>query len=296
MPRISIQKELPYTQKISLLKLLERLGNQQIVPYMSQNLLYPLPDRLLQDKEFLSRYLLLTATLDQQADSSSARNTVIQLYNQYGSDFFLKPDHFVDRLNMVLKIVRMHYKPKTRVVRVKHEAIGFLRVGGYLLSLINLTELHGGLLPYFSKCNSPQNLLRTLSSDPFINGLLYEKATRMYVGWLSHPNLWINVSNGKWKVWDIPMVVNGHVCKVLARTGFLSDVLVESVKTMIVKARDERRRIENIVRQIHPRGDYFMIDTGAFYVGITYCDEWNPKCERCPISKECARNTEFRAY
>lgn len=189
MPRVSTQRKLPYSQKISLLKLLEGVGNQQITSYMSQNLLYPLPAQLLQDKEFLSRYLLLAATLDQQADSSSARNTVIQLYNQFGSDFFLKPNIFIERLHAVLKTVGMHYKPKTRVVRIKHEAIGFLRIGGYLLSLINLTNLHGGLLPYFSKSKSPKDLLHTFLSDPFINGILYEKATRMYVGWLSHPNL-----------------------------------------------------------------------------------------------------------
>jgi len=296
MPRISIQKRLSYTQKITLLKLLESVGNQNIIPYMNRNLLYPISTELLQNKEFLSRYLLLAATLDQQADSASARMTVIQLYDNYGSDFFLKPRFYIDNLHAVLSIVRAHYKPKTRVIRLKHEAIGFLRVGGYLLSLINITKLYGGLLPYFSRCNSPQNLLDTLLADPFINGILYEKATRMYVGWLSHPNLWINVSNGKWKASSLPMVVNGHVCKVLARTGFLSDVLVESTKTMIVKARDERRRIERHVKQAYPNGDHFMIDTGAFYIGITYCDERNPKCEKCPISRVCARNTNFRAY
>jgi len=296
MPRISIRKTLSYAQKIEFLRSLEKIGNEQIILYIKQNLLYPLSDQLLQNKEFLSRYFLLTATLDQQADSISARKTVIQLYNRYGSDFFLKPDRFINQLYAILNIVKMHYKPKTRVVRVKHEAIGFLRVGGYLLSLINLTKLHGGLLPYFSKCGSPQILLKTLLSDPFINGILYEKATRMYVGWLSHPNLWVDISDGKWRKWDIPMIVNGHVCKVLARAGFLSDVLVENTKNMIVKARNERTRIERDVKEVLPKGDYFMIDSGAFYIGITYCDEQTPKCKRCPINKKCKRNIKFRAY
>jgi len=296
MPRVSIQKGLSYTQKITLLKLLESVGDQSIIPYMNRNLLYPVSTKLLQNKEFLSRYLLLVATLDQQADSASARETVIQLYNKYSSDFFLKPHRYIDNLHAVLNIVRAYYKPRTRVIRLKHEAAGFLRVGGYLLSLINITKLYGGLLPYFSRCNSPQNLLDTLLVDPFINGILYEKAARMYVGWLSHPKLWINISNGKWKVSSLPMVVNGHVCKVLARTGFLPDVLVENKKTMIVEARKDRERVERCVKQVYPIGDYFMIDTGAFYMGIAYCDEWSPKCEKCPISKVCARNTKFRAY
>jgi len=156
--------------------------------------------------------------------------------------------------------------------------------------------MHGGLLLYFRRGLSPQNFLATLITDPFINGILYEKAARMYVGWLSHPKLWIDISNGKWRVSSIPMVVNGHVCKVLARSGFLSDILVENTKTMIVKARDERKRIENSVREVYPAGDCFMIDTGAFYVGITYCDEKKPRCEECPINTICARNKEFRAY
>ena len=296
MPRVLVQKRISSEQKIRVLELLEKIGNQRIIPYMKQNLLYPLSTQLLQNKEFLSRYLLLAATLDQQADSLSAKRTVVQLYNQYGPGFFLRPHRYIDQLYRVLNTVTKYYKPKTRFIRLKHEAVGFLRVGGYLLSLINITERYGGLLPYFSSCSSPQNLLDTLLSDPFISGILYEKAARMYVGWLSHPNLWIDISSSKWEVSSIPMVVNGHVCKVLARTGFLSDVLVEDEDTMIVKARNERRRIESDVKRIYPTGDHFMIDTGAFYIGITYCDEKNPKCRRCPIGKNCAKNLEFRAY
>jgi len=296
MPRVIIKKTLSSEKQTALLKMLEDIGNRYLIPYMSQNLLYPLSNQLLQNKEFLSRYLLLAATLDQQADSASARNTVVQLYKQYGSDFFLKPDHFIDKLIAVLSVVKKHYKPKTRVIRVRHEAIGFMRVGCYLLCLINLIKIHGGLLSYFSKFNSPQDLLKALLANPFISGILYEKASRMYVGWVSHPNLWINVSNGKWKTSSIPMVVNGHVCKVLARSGFLPDILVEDTKKMIVKAEDERKRIEKYVELLYPTGDRFMIDSGSFYIGITYCDERIPMCNECLISTICSKNTEFRAY
>lgn len=295
MPRVNVPRRLS-TQKVNLLKLLEDIGRQVIIPHMNQTLLYPLHKQHLYDKEFLSRYLLLAATLDQQADSPSARRTVVEIYRQFGVDFFLNPQAYVGGLQPVLGIVRAIYRPKTRVIRIKHGAICFLRVGGYLLSLINLTNQYGGLLQYFSIYQSPKDLLDALLNNVFISGILYEKATRMYVGWISHPDLWIDISGGKWKVSDIPMVVNGHVCKILARSGFLPNVLVENTTKMIVKAENERGGIENLVKTIYPGGDYFMIDTGAFYIGINYCDEINPSCVRCPINNICAKNTAFRAY
>jgi len=93
-------------------------------------------------------------------------------------------------------------------------------------------------------------------------------------------------------------VVNGHVCKLLARTGFLSDVLVENTNNMIVKAREERRRIENLIKNTYPNGDFFMIDSGAFIIGITYCREKEPNCAECPLEAKglCRKNVQIRAY
>jgi hypothetical protein len=63
----------------------------------------------------------------------------------------------------------------------------------------------------------------------------------------------------------IPMVVNGHVVKILARTGFLESVHVERER-MIVEAEKERLRIEKEVRTIKSDGDMFSIDYGAFLI------------------------------
>lgn len=208
----------------------------------------------------------------------------------------MNPIRFIKKLYDVLNVVNEYYKPKTRIIKISKGGIGLLRIGGYLLALINIEHKYKDLISYFSKCKSPQNLLYTLRKDPLIGGILYEKAARMYTGWLTHPYLWINISHSTWSVSNIPMVINGHVCKVLARTGFLPDVRVEDDKNMIVRARDERTRIEKEIRELYPTGDFFMIDFGAFYIGLTYCDEKTPNCSNCQINNLCAKNTQFRAY
>lgn len=296
MPRIRVSKTLSFHEKQSLLKILEDFGNAKFNSYMQESLLYPLSPHLLKDKEFLSRYLLFSAILDQQADSASARTTVIQIYNNCGTNFFLNPSNYLTKLYDVIRLASRHYIPKARVMRMKTEGFLLLRIGGFLLSLTNIVGQYGSLLQYFGQAPSPRDLLNLILNDVLLKGLLYEKAARMYTGWISHPNLWINISSGKWKVYEIPMAINGHVCKVLARSGFLSDVLVENTETMIVKAEDERNRIENEVSYIRSITDRFMIDFAAFYIGISYCKEQQPLCINCPINPLCNKDIRFRAY
>jgi len=288
MPRVSVSGQLTRPQKHMLLRELEGLGSRQITPHMLNSLLHPLQAQLIQDREFLSRYLLLAATLDQQADSKSARETTVQLYTRYGNDLFLRPGRYLDDLYNIVGFSTQYYKPKTRILRMKAEGLILLRVGGYLLTLVNVEKRYGGLLAYLSQASSPRGLLNMVLNDTLLKGILYEKAARMYTGWVSHPKLWINISSGAWSVYEIPMVVNGHVCKVLARSGFLPDVLVESTSNMIVKAEDERSRIERAVQQ-YSTYDGFMVDFGAFYIGISYCDERKPNCNICPVNKLCIK-------
>ncbi len=117
----------------------------------------------------------------------------------------------------------------------------------------------------------------------------------MYVGWVCHPNLYIDVFNGQVPLNSIPMVVDGHVCKVLARTGFLPTVLIEEKKP-IVKAEDERSKIEMHVKTKYSYGDFFAIDYGAFYIGINYCKETSPQCSKCPVDDLYRKNVQVRAY
>lgn len=189
-----------------------------------------------------------------------------------------------------------HYKPKTRVIRMRKEGVILLRVGGYVLALTNVTHKNETLIDYLKSFRSPKGLLDGLMSDVFFGGLFYEKALRMYIGWVTHPQLYIDVFDGRVKVSNIPMVVNGHVCKVLARTGFMSSVLIEDKSRPIVIAEKERDNIEKLIRHYYPDGDYFMIDYGAFYIGFNICYEENPSCEKCPITNCCKKNTRVRAY
>lgn len=263
---------------------------------MNQKLLRVLNGSDLQNKEFMARYLLLAATLDQQADSESAKDTVVKIYTTYGADLILYPNKYMHNLYNTIKLVKPIYKPKTRALRMKNKTVLLLRIDCFPLVIENVQNIQGGLIKYFSQAATPRNLLDLILTDPLLSGLLYEKAARMYTGWIPHPNLWINISSGRWVPADIPMPIDGHVCKVLSRAGFLSQVLVEDTQKYIVKAEDERNNIEREVGKIYPEGDRVMIDFGAFYTGVYYCEEENPNCAECPINTLCLKNTQFRAY
>lgn len=295
MPRIPLT-QLATEEKISLLTLLEQIGKKNMKKDLYENLLYILPEELLQNKEFLSRYLLLAAVLDQHADSSSARETVVKIYETYGKDFFTKPQEYISKFDNIMNLVLQHYKPKVRVLRVKKEGAIIWRVGGYMISLINITKQYSSLTNYLKTFENPLQMLNNILHNPLIRGLLYEKAARMYIAWITHPQLYVNISDSTWTPDTIPMVINGHVCKVLARTGFLQSVLIESKDRPIVKAEEERNKIERLIKTLYHKGDYFAIDYGAFYIGLNYCSEKNPKCSNCPLNNTCKKNTQIRAY
>ena len=293
--------ELAKPDKIRLLKALEQIGKNNIRNDLYSSLLQILPQSMLKDKEFLSRYLLLAAILDQQADSGSARKTVVEIYRKYGDPFFTNPRKFLNNFDSVMSLALKIYQPKMRISRIKKEGIVLMRLGGFLLALLSLERQHGRLATYLKSLRNPQNMLSAMLNDRYLKGLLYEKAARMYVGWITHPNLYVNIFDGSVSLSSIPMPIDGHVCKVFARTGFLDTVLVEEKgkgenKKFIVRADHERKRIERMVHKYYPQGDYFMIDYGAFYVGINCCKETSPRCNKCPVNRICLRNTFVRAY
>ncbi len=294
MPRISL-KPLSNVQRNQLLKNLEKIGFKHLKNDLYNTLLSNLPSNLLSDKEFLARYLLLAAILDQQAESNTAKITILEIYKKSNGDFFFNPRRYVSKFDSILLVAANLYRPKMRVLRVSKEGIILWRIGGYIITIENIISKYGSLIGYLAGFKNPRDMFNGLRANPFISGLLYEKATRLYVGWVSHPNLFVDISSNKWSPSDIPMVINGHVCKVLARTGFLRDVLVEK-DTLIVQASNERKRIEREVVTLYPGGDYFSIDYGCFYIGINYCFEREPNCRECPLRNLCKRNTFVRAY
>ncbi len=293
-PKVKLKSLNNRTKRI-LLERLECIGKERLKADLRESLLHPLNDELIKNKEFLSRYLLLGAVLDQQAESKSARDVVVTIYDEFGIDFFSNPKEYVIKVYDVFEKIRDIYKVKSRVIRMKKEGVLLLRIGGYLLTLINIENKYRSFIKYLKSFRTPRSLLNGILNDILLGGLLYEKAARMYVGWVTHPDLYVSVY-GRIPVNTIPLVINGHVCKVLARTGFLDSVLIEDKKRPIVKAEDERKNIEMLTRMYYSQGDYFMIDYGAFYVGIKYCDETQPKCNRCPINELCLKNINVRAY
>ena len=78
MPRISL-KPLSNVQRNQLLKNLEKIGFKHLKNDLYNTLLSNLPSNLLSDKEFLARYLLLAAILDQQAESNTAKITILEI-------------------------------------------------------------------------------------------------------------------------------------------------------------------------------------------------------------------------
>jgi len=294
MPTYKPTTLLSAPQKQLLLQQLEAHGQSQMQVEWQHMLQRLLPSDS-HNGEFLARYLLLTAVLDQQADSISARETVTNLYHTYGSTFFLSPQNYLNQMHNLIRFTKSFYKPKTPVLGIRNEGITLLRIGGYLLSLLNISQAYSSLLNFLSQSSSPIQLLRHILADDLLGGLLYDRAARLYTGWISHPTL-VNLSKGKWHVSTIPMVVNGHVCKVFSRSGFLNSVSVENFESMIIEPEYMRDQIDNQVKSVYQVGDHFMIDYGAFHIGINFCGEASPSCDNCPIQNICLKNTRFRAY
>jgi hypothetical protein len=297
MPIIQIQRVLAENEKRQLIEKLEEIGRSNIYKDIQETLLRGLSEEAVSNKEFLVRYLLLAAVLDQQADSESARRTVKEIYSNYGVDFFLKTEKYLPHVNEVVELALKTYKPKVRVLRMKKEGITLLRVGGYMLAVQNLSLRYGSLLDYYRLFKNPRELLeKGILRETMLKGLLYEKASRLYVGWITHPLLPVRIYGEGVEKSKIPMVVDGHVAKVMARAGLLSEVSVENKENMIIKAEKERSKIEEEVINAKPSGDPFLVDYGAFYIGIKYCREKEPECHKCPLNTICRRNIEIRAY
>jgi len=296
MPIVKISNVLQIENKKLLLDMLEEIGSKNIIEDLKKTLLGVLSIELLNNKEFLTRYLLLAAILDQQAESESARQTVKRIFQNYGYGFFMSPQEYFNKIHEIVRFALNTYSPKARVIRMKKEGITFLRIGGFMLTVYNLSHRFGGLVEYFKRYENPITLLnKGILEEPLLSGLLYEKAARLYVGWITHPQLFVKIYGESIPRNSIPMVINGHVTKVLTRTGFLNSVHIEKER-MIVEAEEERPRIEKEVKIVKPHGDIFFIDYGAFLIGIKYCHEETPNCKQCPLDTICLKNITFRAY
>jgi hypothetical protein len=105
-----------------MLNILQEVG-KVLQPLDLSACLTGLPEDVKQDKEKITRFLLLVALLDQQAESKSARNTAVNLYQTYGSCLFPNPQAYFSQMQDLVSFTRSFYQPKTRVLRMKSEGM-----------------------------------------------------------------------------------------------------------------------------------------------------------------------------
>lgn len=189
-----------------------------------------------------------------------------------------------------------------------------LRVGGFLIFELQLNYKNRSLYQELSLCSTPKEAFEYLYKSSIIKSLLRDKAARMFLSWIGHPDLGIDVSQGKWKKSDFLMPVDGHVGKVFARTGMLNEIHRESSRKDIIEALRMRDDIQSLV--VKKDFDPVMVDHGAFILGYWCCSDQqeNASCLACfkvtnceikeliecdgicPLTKFCRKNMRWRAY
>ena len=298
-----------------MLDILESVG-KKLQPLELKEIIGQLPKELISDREKLTRFLLLVAFLDQQAESPTARSTAIKIYEVSGDDLFYEPKKALINLNKLVPL-KNGYKISLAIGRVLPRFGWFvLRVGGFLIYEMTLNK--ASLSKKIGKCSTPLEAVNFLHSNPVVESILRDKAVRMYISWIGHPDLGIDVSEGAWNRSSFLMPVDGHVGKIFSRTGMVSQVIHErrrgkSPRWNIISASKMRPLIQEIVSSYGR--DPIMVDHGAFQVGFNCCPDnlegiccdscSKLSCEvrgrinyppRCVISQCCKRNLTWRAY
>ena len=315
MARSPVGKRASHSDTEAMLDILESVG-KKLQPLELKEIIGQLPKELVSDREKLTRFLLLVAFLDQQAESPTARSTAVKIYVVFGDDLFYKPKDTLIRLDKLVPL-KSGYKISPAIGRVLPRFGWFvLRVGGFLVyeMMLNKTRLSEKL----GQCKTPTEAINFLHSNPIVESILRHKAVRMYISWIGHPDLGIDVSDGTWDRSSFLMPVDGHVGKVFSRTGMVSQIIHErkkgkSPRWNIISASQMRPLIQEVVSSYGK--DSIMVDHGAFQVGYNCCPDnlegiccdscSKLSCEvrekvnyptRCVLSKHCKRNCTWRAY
>jgi hypothetical protein len=298
-----------------MLQILEAIG-RNLQSKELEDLLTKLPKELLNDKEKIIRFLLLTAFLDQQAESPTARTTAVRIYEIFGNDLFDNPIKVLHDLNKLASI-KSEYKISPAVGRVMPRFAWFvLRVGGFLAYELMLNGRP--LLDELSSCATPIDAVAKLQENATVESVLRDKAARMYISWVGHPELNIDISSNKWNKSDFLMPVDGHVGKVFCRTGMVHEVIHEgkpdsSLRWNVIIAADMRDSIQRLVNSFHK--DTIMVDQGAFQVGLNCCpdnlkgiccdkcskltckvNQSSTKDRKCVLAHLCKQNLTWRAF
>lgn len=248
--------------------------------------------------------------------SPTARTTAVRIYKLFGDDLFNNPKSVLIDLNKLMPLGDC-YKISLAIGRVLPRFGWFvLRVGGFLIyeMVINQTKLSEKL----GKCSTPSEAVNFLHNNSLVESILRDKAARMYISWVGHPDLGIDISNGSWSRSDFLMPVDGHVGKIFSRTEMIAEVIHERKKDRssrwnIIIASNMRNQIQQLVSNYGK--DPIMVDHGAFQIGFNCCpDNLEGICcdscsklfckarenttypNKCVLSEHCKRNTVWRAY
>jgi len=132
LTKSSVGKEASDKDNRLMIGILERVG-RILQPLEIAQITDILPKELSSDKEKLTRFLLLTAFLDQQAESPSARKTAIGIYKMFREDLFFKPQKCLMQMDKLVPL-KDEYKISPAIGRVLPRFGWFvLRVGGFLI-------------------------------------------------------------------------------------------------------------------------------------------------------------------
>jgi len=316
LTRSPVGREAPQTEINSAIHVLERVGHV-LEPADLNKTIAGLPSEVAADKERISRFLLLSAILDQQAESPTARKTAIEIHGIFGDDLFYAPRTVMLNFQKLVPL-KADYKISPSIGRVLPR-FGWivLRVGAFLIYEMTLNNRK--LSEELRRCETPTDALHFLYSSPVLESILRDKAVKMYISWVGHPDLGIDVSNGRWRKNDFEMPVDGHVGKIFSRTGMVKEIIHEAKKGKdarwnIISASQMRPSIQTVVNE--HSGDCIMVDHGAFRLGINCCPDnlQGIACDSCPrtgtcmikdeidcsgvclLSDFCKRNLTWRAY
>lgn len=316
MARSHVGEESPEPETISMLDILEHIG-RQLQPLELNRLVNSLPEELVLDRERLTRFLLLVSFLDQQAESPTARRTAIDIHRAFGDDLFSNPVNCLLKINDLVSL-KGNYKVSPAIGRVLPRFGWFvLRVGGFLVYEMMLNRMR--LSDRLGQCRTPREAVNFLHSNHLVESILRNKAARMYISWVGHPDLGIDVSGGRWDRSLFEMPVDGHVGKIFSRTGMVAEVIHERKKGKtprwnIIFASQMRPMIQSLVGGLGR--DCVMVDHGAFQVGYHCCPDnlEGMGCDDCPrkyfcrirerigcrgyclLADHCRRNLVWRAY
>lgn len=316
LTRSHVGREASALECKSVIDILQHVG-KCLQPLELAEIVNSLPKDVVADKERLTKFLLLTSFLDQQAESPSARKTAVRIYKIFGDDLFFNPQSCLVQIDKLTSL-KSEYKVSPAIGRVLPRFGWFvLRVGGFLTyeMMLNKTKLSEKL----GQCSTPTKAIEFLHSNPLVESILREKAARMYISWIGHPDLGINVSNGKWNKSRFEMPVDGHVGKIFSRAGLVSEVLHEGKKESvgrwnIIVASSMRPLIQEVTNKYSK--DCIMVDHGAFQIGFNCCPDnlEGISCDSCPrttfcrikpkigckglcmLRDNCKRNLVWRAY